>query len=151
MNYFNNTKWWVITVILLIVLNAVTLTIFWVERKDNIGLPPKQENSGGAVMYLTKELTLDSLQQMQYNQLISEHRQQTRQIRREIRHAKDAFFDLLGDSSVTDDAIKHSAASVSAIEQQIDILTFNHFKKIRTICTTEQKRNLIVLLKMQYK
>ena len=147
MSYFNNTKWWAIAVILLIILNAVTLTIFWVERKDNSRLPPKQDDRGGAALYLTKELALDSMQQMQYNQLVLEHRQRTRQLRGEIRHTKDAFFELLGDTAVTDDVIKNAAASVSAIEQQIDILTFNHFKKIRTVCTAEQKKKFDSIIK----
>ena len=147
MNYFNKTKWWAIAVIALIVLNAATLTIFWVERKSNHDLPQKQENRGVTASYLTKELAFDSIQQLQYNQLVLKHRQSTRQIRKEIRNAKDAFFELLSDSSITDDAIKAASKRVSDIEQQLDILTFNHFKEVRTICNAEQKKKFDSIIK----
>jgi hypothetical protein len=147
MNYFNNTKWWAIAVILLIVLNTATLTIFWIERKSNNHLSPKHENKGAAASYLIKELAFDSMQQLQYNQLIQEHRQRTRQIRREVRNAKDAFFELLIDSSITDDIVRTAALRVSNIEQQLDILTYNHFKKVRTICNTEQKKKFDSIIK----
>ncbi len=147
MNYFNNTKWWAITVILLIVLNAVTLTIFWVERKSNHDLPQKQENKGATELYLNKELAFDSIQQLKYNQLVLEHRQSTRQMRSEIRSAKDAFFELLSDSSITNDSIKKVSIRVSDIEQQLDILTFNHFKKVRTFCNAEQKKKFDSIIK----
>lgn len=147
MNYFNNNKWWAIAVISLIILNAVTLTTFWIERKSNHDLPPKQENKGGAASYLTKELAFDSMQRLQYDELVVEHRQRTRQIRREVRNAKDAFFELLSDSSCTDDVIKKGALQVSNIEQQLDILTFNHFKKVRTICNAEQKKKFDSIIK----
>ena len=147
MNYFNKTKWWAIAVIALIVLNATTLTIFWVERKSNHDLPQKQENRGATASYLTKELAFNSIQQLQYNQLVLKHRQSTRQIRKEIRNAKDAFFELLSDSSITDDAIKAASKRVSDIEQQLDILTFNHFKEVRTICNAEQKKKFDSIIK----
>ena len=147
MNYFNKTKWWAIAVIALIVLNATTLTIFWVERKSNHDLPPKQENRGATASYLTKELAFDSIQQLQYNQLVLKHRQSTRQIRKEIRNAKDAFFELLSDSSISDDSIKAASKRVSDIEQQLDILTFNHFKEVRTICNAEQKKKFDSIIK----
>ena len=147
MNYFNNTKWWAIVVITLIFLNAITLTIFWVERKSNHNLIPKQENRGATSFYLNKELAFDSMQQLQYNQLVIEHRQVTRQMRSEIRNAKDAFFELLSDSTIIDDSIKKVSMGVSNIEQQLDILTFNHFKNVRTICNAEQKKKFDSIIK----
>ena len=139
MSYFNNNKWWVIMVVILVVLNAATLTIFFIERSKGVMTAPMHQRGGNTKDYLNKELGFDSVQQIKYEQLITEHRQQNIEIRAEIRHAKDSFFALLSDSATLDTAIKKAAIRVANIQQQMDVLTFFHFKKIRSVCNAQQR------------
>lgn len=147
MSYFNNNKWWAIIVVLLIVLNTATLTFFWFERKNNSAQLPPQNNRGGARAYLTKELALDSLQQLEYAKLLEQHQQQTREIKTQIRDAKDAFFSLLANSATSAETINQAAKHAVEVEQQLDILTFNHFKDIRAICNTTQQKKFDIIIK----
>lgn len=146
MNYFNKNKWWLIAVIVLLVVNTATLTIFWLERKGHnlLGGRPK---GAEAQAFLIKELALDSAQQVQYLELVKTHREGTNAIKKQLRDAKDAFFNLISDSTVSEAAIKQAADSASAIEAQIDLLTFKHFQQIRSICTPSQKAKFDSVIK----
>ena len=147
MSYFNNNRWWVLAVVLLLLLNTFTLTIFWIERKNDDRQPPPQNSRNGAKAYLIKELNFDSLQQQAYTKLIEQHQQRTNELRLQIRDAKDAFFSLLGDSAATEDAIAKAAKYAVETEQQLDMLTFNHFKSIRSLCNAEQKKKFDSVIK----
>ena len=147
MSYFNNNKWWAIIVGLLIVLNTATLTFFWFERKNNLIQLSPQNNRNGARAYLTKELALDSLQQLQYTKLIEQHQQQVNELRLQIHDAKDAFFSLLANSATSAETINEAAKHAVEVEQQLDMLTFNHFKDIRAICNITQQKKFDDIIK----
>jgi Spy/CpxP family protein refolding chaperone len=146
MNYFNKNKWWLIAIMVLLVVNTATLAIFWLERKGQDLLGKKPQGSE-AQAFLIKELALDSTQQAQYLELVKAHREGTNAIKRQLRDAKEAFFNLISDSTVSDAAIKQAAGSASAIEAQIDLLTFKHFQQIRNICTPAQKAKFDTVIK----
>lgn len=140
MNYFNDNKWRAIVVALLVVLNTIALTVFWIERKSNNVQFPPQDNRIGAKDYLIKELGLDSLQRLQYDELINQHRQRTNEMHLHVRDAKDSFFALLNDSTITESTVKKASLRAAETEQQIDMQTFNHFKNIRSICNAQQQK-----------
>ncbi|MEK7225932.1 MAG: hypothetical protein AAB221_09645 [Bacteroidota bacterium] len=122
-------------VILLLVVNAATIAMFWLNKKKN-PLQPK----GAPNEFLIKELKLDSAQQLQLDVLVKEHRQAAEQIRGKVRIAKDSLFDLVKDSNATDSAKQTAAAACSKLTEQLDVLTVNHFQKIRALCNTEQQQ-----------
>lgn len=122
-------------VILLLVANAATITMFWLGKKHP-PLPPK----GTPNEFLIKELKLDAKQQEQLAVLVKAHRQAAEPLRKKIKEAKDSFFDLLQQSSVTDSTRKVAAMAASAISEELDLLTLDHFQKIRALCTPEQQR-----------
>jgi periplasmic protein CpxP/Spy len=139
MSYFNRHKWWLIAVVVLIVINTATLTIFWMERKSQNLLLATHAKGANAQAFLVKELLLDSVQQEQYLQLVKAHRESTMAIKKDLKNAKDAFFMLISDTTVSEATIKTEATKVSTVEAQLDILTFKHFKQVRNICTPQQK------------
>lgn len=122
-------------VILLLIANAATIAMFWINKKKG---PPQPK--GGANEFLIKELKLDSSQQRKYEDLIKEHRQAVEQLREKIKAAKDSLFDLVKVFDASDSAKHAAAAAVSKITEQIDILTLNHFQKVRALCTPEQQK-----------
>ena len=139
MSYFNRHKWWLIAVVVLLVINTATLTIFWMERKGANLLPEPHANGGNAKAFLVKELLLDSVQQEQYSLFVKAHRESTMAIKKDLKNAKDAFFMLISDTTVSEATIKTEATKVSTVEAQLDILTFKHFKQVRNTCTPQQK------------
>ncbi len=146
----NNSKGWAIAVIALIIINISTLFVFWFSRHQ----PPSLEDStqkkplkGGAVGYLVKELKLDSNQQLAYLQLREQFQEDIHGIRKQIKEAKEAYFDLLADSLVDDAKLESYSLKTTQLEQQLDLKTFRHFQAIRHLCTPTQQQKFDSIIK----
>ena len=104
--------------------------------KEKHPLQPK----GTPREFLIKELKLNAKQQEQLEVLVKEHRQAAEQLRGKTREAKESFFDLLKQQNVTDSVKQAAAKSVSIITEELDLLTLNHFQKVRALCTADQQQ-----------
>ncbi len=142
MSYFNKNKWWAIGILLLVVINIATLTTLWV-LKDG---PPPKGRDGGAENFLIKELGLDSLQQIKLFELRRQHEQTVQEIRRSDRGAREALFDLLQKTNVSDSLLNQAAYKVSAFDAQIQMATFHHFQRVRDLCRDDQKEKFAEIL-----
>lgn len=138
MNFITKNKWLAVAFVILILLNITTLTVLWWTKKGNQqeGRPPQ----GGAIAFLVKELKLDSLQQQQLLVFRDEHRSATQEIRKKNREAKEVFFSLLEKEGITDAEIDAAATVSARYDAELAKITFDHFKKIRYICTVEQQK-----------
>jgi len=122
-------------VILLLVANAASIAMFWLSRGKN---PPAPK--GTPQEFLVKELKLDAKQREQLDILRKEHRKAADQLREKIKEAKESFFDLLKQANVTDSLKQSAAKNVSTYTEELDLLTLDHFQKIRALCTAEQQK-----------
>jgi protein CpxP len=142
MNYFSKNKWASVMIIILLVLNVFTLAFFWLVKAGPIKPLPPQVQSPAAIHgsnYLVEQLDLSAAQQNQYEQLVKEHQQQVRSIRDSVRIAKDHFFSLLNNNTISEEQIKDQAASSCEYQERLDLVTFDHFKKVKAICTPAQQ------------
>ena len=139
----SNTKILGVIILLLFIVNITTLSFFWYTTKRH-DLGPS--NKGGAAAFIIKKLGFDSSQQETYNLLRQEHQQAMHGIKKQIEEGKEAYFSLLSDSMVSELAIVAAASKASTAEQQIDIITFHHFQKVRAICTAEQKKKFDAII-----
>jgi hypothetical protein len=122
-------------VIFLLIANIATLLVFWMSPKR-----PIRPKAGGPKEFIIETLKLDHNQQLKYAELVKEHQQGVESLRDKVKESKQAFFDLLSSPEVTD-SIKRSAAKIVSIyTEQIDLLTLDHFKKLRAICSPEQQK-----------
>lgn len=138
MNFIAKNKWLTVAFVTLIVLNITTLAVFWWSKKA-----PREEGGqpqGGAMTFLVKELNLDSAQQQQLIVFRDEHRSGTREIREKNREAKETFFNLLAKEGITAAEIDQAATVSARYDAELSKITFDHFKKIRSICTPEQQK-----------
>lgn len=135
MNPSGKNKLLVWLVVLLLVANAATIAMFWLNKKSNQSARP----NGAPKIFLIKELKLDEKQQEQLEVLVKEHRTAAQQLRRKTREAKESLFDLLKQANPTDSTKQAAAKAVSLITEELDLLTLNHFQKIRSLCTAEQQ------------
>jgi protein CpxP len=127
----NKTLTWV--VILLLIANAFTIGFFWFGKSGTLPAPGKPDD------FLIKELNLDSKQQTLLTELVKEHRVAAGQLREKIRNSKDAFFNLLKQPPISDSSKIAAAKAVSQNTEQLDLLTLDHFQKIRELCTVDQQ------------
>jgi Spy/CpxP family protein refolding chaperone len=119
-------------IILLIVANMASLVFYWVGHlKHQRDHSPKE--------FLAAKLNFSKSQKKAYFDLARNHNDTAQKIRQQIKVDKDVFFQLLQSDSIIDSARNRAAVKVSLSIQSLDILTFEHFKKVRALCTEEQK------------
>ncbi len=135
MNSGTKNKLLIWLVILLLLANAATITMFWLGRAKH---PPQPK--GSPKDFLITELKLDAKQQEQLEVLVKEHRQAAEELRGKTKEAKEAFFGLLKQTNVTDSTKQAAAKAVSVTTEELDLLTLDHFQKIRALCNAEQQQ-----------
>ncbi|HEV7783268.1 MAG TPA: Spy/CpxP family protein refolding chaperone [Chitinophagaceae bacterium] len=136
MNTGTKNKLLITLVVALLLANTATIIMFWSGKKTGPLLKP----GGAPKEFLVKELKLDQKQQEQLDALVKEHRASAEQLRKKTREAKEAFFDLLKQQGVPDSIKQVAAKAVSVNTEELDLLTFAHFQKIRALCTAEQQQ-----------
>lgn len=117
---------------LLVVANITTLAFFWIGHFKN-----QKENSPKE--FLSKNLNFSESQKNTYFKLAKEHNESAKIIRDQIKNDKESLFQLLKSDTINDSVRNDKALKVSMSIQALDILTFDHFRKVRAICTEEQK------------
>ncbi len=129
-------------VILLLLANAASLATYWWTREKQILLPPPPPGNGGsaAADFLIKELNFDAKQQSAYQLLREEHQQKTRAARENVQESKKTFFDLLDKDSVNSSLLTRFSEEIGKNEGQLQLYTFEHFRKVRTLCNAEQQK-----------
>ncbi|MCB9232716.1 MAG: periplasmic heavy metal sensor [Bacteroidia bacterium] len=124
------------TVVALIVVNLISLGAHWFTRPGQG--PGLQERPPGPGGFLDDQLNFDHQQREQHAALRQEHFHESRKILREIEDEKEQMMDLFSQENALQSASMH-AEHIGQLQTQLEILTFNHFMKIRNICNEEQK------------
>ena len=139
MTDFLKNRWLHILTILLLIANIVTLTLLWTNNKKNGAAKIPPPPSGPVFEFITNELSLNQQQQDAYKILRDEHRAAQLVIQDSIRKSKDAFFELMKLPAVNDSILQQGSSKAAAFQQQLEILTFKHFQKVRALCSAEQQ------------
>lgn len=130
-------------VILLLLANIATLAMFWFNFKKEHKSIKHQE----AKDFLIKELSFTETQQKQYGLMVEEHRKQSRETREQLRMYKDSLFNLLSDEQVPAEIQSRLTLAIATLEQQMETITFNHFREVRKICNPEQQKKFDTVIK----
>jgi len=117
---------------ILILANIATLIFYWLGHA-------KMERNNSPREILARELNFSDYQRQQYFDLAKEHNEKAERIRKEIKIKKILLYDLLKSDTINDSDRDNAALKVSLEMQSLDILTFEHFKKVRVLCNAEQK------------
>jgi Spy/CpxP family protein refolding chaperone len=132
----NKILFWMFIILMLI--NSITLVIFWAGKINKAPIPKS---------IMAKELQLDKQQQKQLYVLIDEHRKESMILRNKIRVAKKEMFDLAKNPVVNENEKRLAVGKTGKSIADLDMLTLNHFQKIRSICNEPQKKLFDELLK----
>lgn len=139
MNNTTKSRLLTLAIILLLLANLATLTIFWLNKEGKLK-PPPQQQTGGPFAFLVKELALDSAQTLAYSKIRNEHQQQVESYRGEIRKSKDALFDLLKGTNSNDSSLEIALNTIAEKEKAFDKVVFLHFQKVRALCNEKQQQ-----------
>jgi len=125
-----------IIVIVLLIANITSIGLFWLRQERN---KPGGNQRGEVVEFLVRELKMNETQKAQLIELRKQHRANVQSIRKNQELLKDAFFGLVRQEQATDAEINSALEKVATADKAIDLVTLNHFKAIRKICTAEQQ------------
>jgi len=127
-----------IVIVALLFINLGTLSFIWMQqgKQGAPGPPPR----GSVFEFLTHELKLSEQQQQQYEQMRDEHHATVEGLQKNSRQLHRQYFELLHGNLADSIQVNSMADSIASIQKQIDLITFYHFQKVRTICTPEQQK-----------
>ena len=139
MNYFDKPKLLVWMIIALLVLNAGTLGFFWFGRPGPPPIPPPGGGGphGGPGEMIVRELALNDAQRRAFDTLRREHHTAVMQIQQRMKNQRDHLFSML--PSDNPDSASILAAEIGRDQGEIDRVTFDHFRRVRLLCTPEQQ------------
>lgn len=122
------------SVILLIIVNIILISFIYTGYKRNERMRPQMPAE-----FLSKQLDLTDSQRNKLHQLADMHHRESEMIREEVKSARDKYFALMKAPNI-DDSTKNAAAnSIAQHLKEIEILTFDHFQKVRAICSPKQQ------------
>ena len=128
-----------IIAVLLLTNIAVLAYFLWIKKPTTDG----GGHGGGRKIEMADRLK-DSVgfndeQVGQFKKLKDEHWASLKPMFDEMRNAKDNLFKLLSDPNASDSLIDRASDVIAEKQKALDLQTFNHFKKVRALCTPEQQ------------
>ncbi len=96
---------------------------------------------------MVKELNMTPDQQKQFREMKDAHFQSIKPLFDSMRAEKSALIDLLKEKEVSDSLFTTYNKSILDKQARIDRLTFDHFRKVRTLFTPEQQPRFDSLLR----
>jgi periplasmic protein CpxP/Spy len=136
-------KWLLILVIILLLTNITTLSIFWFVKPKK-ATPQDRQRMG---TWIVNELKLDKDQETAYWKLRDSLISQQKPIMDSMRAAKKRFFEQLNNPNVNDSLLDATSNKTLALQKRLDFLTFQHFQQVRTLCRAEQLPKLDTVVK----
>ncbi|MBR9919737.1 MAG: periplasmic heavy metal sensor [Bacteroidetes bacterium] len=127
----NKTKWLVVALSLLVLLNLALMTFLFFKP----GPPPHLPNPQVREIIIS-QLNFNDQQAADYEKLIREHQQQIREKQEEIRQLKqDLYKQLISeDLQRKENIIEH----LGSLQMEIEQVHYNHFESIKELCTPDQ-------------
>jgi Spy/CpxP family protein refolding chaperone len=127
-----NLKFYKIAIAVLLLLNVGTLVFLWSHR------PPSPEGRG-PFQFLVNATGMDETQQTTYRTLRDAHRESMQAFRKQNSQIRGQMFELLKQHPANDPAVTQLLDSLAAVKREEEILTYEHFRQVRSICRPDQQ------------
>ncbi len=121
-------------VILLVLCNIGLILTIWLKPNLPFGRKPEEPRD-----FVIRNLKFSDDQVKKYDALISVHKTEMNRLRKESMNYRQQLFDNLknnGQNGINPDSLSQLIAND---QKQIELITYNHFAQVRTLCTNEQK------------
>lgn len=128
-----NNRTLIAIIVLLLITNLLVLGYFLRSNQSF-----KKERKDGFAAALQKEVGFTDSQIAQFNELKTTNWTLAKAKMDEMKKLKKNFFDLVKNNSATDSVVIFMADSISAMQKQINLNAFRHFKAVRDVCTPNQ-------------
>jgi len=133
MKQFTQNKFLVLLVAILLVANLCLMLYFFVFKDRHA-----PERSHPVSDLMQKELGLNADQTEKFKQLRDQHRAAVKPVVDEMKRLKDSLYNLLQNPQANDSAAKVIAQQIGEKQEELEILIYHHFEKVREICDSSQ-------------
>ncbi len=148
MDIFKQKRNLITTIVILVIMNFITLFILWLGKPNhNIIQGSKDDGTEKVRMQemLKEELGFSNDQAEQFLALRKNHQENTMRLDDELMHVKKEMLEEAMYSNAP--SISDSLLNLSLKKQgQLELITFQHFQKLKQICTHEQRKKLFELV-----
>ena len=140
-NSRNRTLIFIITVLLLT--NIAVLGYFLWFKKEPTTQDPRREdklrNDKGIEDPLRDSVGFTEDQLSQYRQMRDDQRKSIKPMMEDMRKTKDSLFRMVANENANDSTINSIADEIARKQRDMDLRMFGYFKKIRGVCTPDQR------------
>ena len=126
-----------VLIIAVLLISNLILVGFMVFAKKEERRP--QERGRSFSEFFEKQLGFTPEQVTKFHQMRDEHFENIRPVLKNVRTAKDSLFSLMSRPDLPDSVIENAANNLAQNEKVQELLSFNHFRRVRELCTEEQK------------
>ena len=134
MDSVKKNKSLVAIIIFLLVSNIAMLVFFLALGNSNTRDHSRKDMVSN---FLKKDIGFNQKQLDDYEKIHKDHWEKMRPYFKGIRSAKDSFYNLLY-ISPADSSVNKAAAIIGEKQMALDVQMFEHFKNVRSLCTSEQ-------------
>lgn len=127
-----------ITIIGILLVANIALVSFFLLKKDGVKPEKRPDRKTMIANFLKAEIGFSTLQLQQYDSLSTGHSERIKNMFDSLRSNKDKQFKLLALANFSDSAMNHIAEQSGETQKMMELKMFNHLKKIRLLCTSEQ-------------
>ncbi len=120
-------------IILLLLVNSAALIYLW--RSNNVS---KREAMLSPAEFLIRKTGMDDAQKNKYYELVKQHRKATRRLKDDLTLARETYFSFLG-KNVSDSSKQSALQEMNSINNELSLITFDHFTNVRSLCNKEQQ------------
>ncbi len=128
-------KYWKIFAFILIGLNIILIVFLLLHPP--MGRPGDGKERDKPENFIIEKLKFTEQQQADFNKLREAHHDSLGILQEEGKKLRQSFFEELKSDSVSHK--NEIAAEIAENQKQIEMLTYNHFEKVKKLCTPEQK------------
>ncbi len=128
-------------IIAVLLLTNVGVLVYFLGQKKSGRHVSSDRGYPTVTEMLQKEVGFTDEQTVKYKEMKDKQKQKIRPMYDSMRKAKDSLFKLLSYPGTPDSLITKTAEVIAQKQKEIDLETFYHFKRVRTLCTPEQYAN----------
>ena len=143
MNEQKGIRLWQWAVLLLVLCNIGLIVTIWLKPPQQQPQPsgPPPQGGGGPRDYVVRELKFTDEQTKKYDVLVHDHQQAMQRLRHDAMDLRKQLFANLKNEDQKNNFTDSLTRLIASNQKEIEMVTYNHFAQVRTICTDAQKKD----------
>jgi len=131
---------WKWTVGILFILNLALLATIWCRPGAEHSMPPPMHEGARPDELIKGKLHFTEEQNKAFDELRDRHHDSIMMLQRQGKALRTQYFDYLKHPGAADsNRIDSLGAAIGNVQQQIEFVTFRHFRQVRMLCDEKQK------------